>query len=313
VAVAVRACAKVNLVLRVGPLRPDGFHDLDTLMVPVDLADEVVVRVFPGRRGAVTCRTPGRPDLDGPSNLAARAAEAFRARFGVRDRVAITVEKRIPVVAGLGGGSSDAAATLRALARAYGVRDRRGLAAAALEVGSDVPFFLGAGPAWAGGRGELLAPARVRGLHLVILYPRDPSQAIRAADAYRWLDASRQQAGRRGTLRPGRVRPAFRPDGAANDLQGPCFERRPLLKTLSRHLVGAGAASAIMSGSGPSVFGIFTDRAGSLRARARLTEVVGSGIEVHAVRTLQRHPGVSRWKSPRSASSPSARRSSRRT
>jgi 4-diphosphocytidyl-2-C-methyl-D-erythritol kinase len=309
----VRACAKVNLVLRVGPLRPDGFHDLATLMVPVDLADDVVVRAWPGRPGEVTCRTPGRPDLDGSSNLAARAAEAFRARFGVRDRIAITVQKRIPVVAGLGGGSSDAAATLRALARAYGVRGREALAVAGLEVGSDVPFFLGPGPAWAGGRGERLHPARVAPLHLVILYPRDPSHAIRAGDAYRWLDATRQRSRARPTLRAGGVHPPFRPDAAANDLQGPCYARHPLLKTLSRHLVSVGAASAIMSGSGPSVFGIFADRAGSLRARAQLAEVVGSGIEVHAVRTLQRHPGVSPWKSPRSASSPSARRSSRRT
>ncbi|HET9599456.1 MAG TPA: 4-(cytidine 5'-diphospho)-2-C-methyl-D-erythritol kinase [Anaeromyxobacteraceae bacterium] len=303
-ALSVRACAKVNLVLRVGPLRADGFHDLATLMTPVNLADDVLVRAWPGRRGAVTCHTPGRPDLDGASNLAARAAEAFRSRFGVRDRVAITVKKRVPVVAGLGGGSSDAAATLRALARAYGVRDRAALAAAGLEVGSDVPFFLGSGPAWARGRGERLEPAHVAPLHLVILYPRHPSNAIRAGEAYRWLDASRQQSGGRATLRAGGLHPPFRPDAVTNDLQGPCFERHPLLKTLARHLVSAGAASAIMSGSGPSVFGIFTERAGSLRARARLTEVFGADIEVHAVRTLQRHPGVTPWKSPRSASSP---------
>jgi 4-diphosphocytidyl-2-C-methyl-D-erythritol kinase len=310
-ALRVRACAKVNLVLRVGPRRADGFHDLATLMVPIDLADEVVVRLSPGRRGAVSCRVPGRPELDGPGNLAARAAEAFRVRFGVRDAVSIAIAKRIPVVAGLGGGSSDAAAVLRALARGYGVRDRRALAGAALEVGSDVPFFLGRGAAWAEGRGERLREAQVDPLHLVLLYPRDPALAIRAGEAYAWLDSARQASGRSGTLRAG-LHPRFHPRLLRNDLEGPCFERHPSLERLSRDLVTAGAASAIMSGSGPSVFGIFAGRAEAVRAAGSLRGF-GSDIEVHVVRTLQRHPGVSPWKSPRSASSPSPKRSSRPT
>ncbi len=99
------AHAKVNLVLRVGPLRPDGFHELSTLFAPLDLADEVVVSVG-STPGPVTCRCPGHPELDGPENLAARAATALLGRLGRRDRVAIRIEKRIPVVAGLGGGRS---------------------------------------------------------------------------------------------------------------------------------------------------------------------------------------------------------------
>jgi len=308
------APAKVNLVLRVGPLRADGYHDLDTLMVPLDLSDEIEVRVVRGRRGKVICRTPGRPELDGPGNLAAKAAEAFRRRLGVEDRVELEVVKRIPVTAGLGGGSSDAAAVLRALARAYGVRDREALASAALEVGSDVPFFLGSGPAWAAGRGERLAPARVPTQHLVLAYPLDKALAIRAGDAYRWLDEAR------GETRPGAQGyspfPArrWRPGLAQNDLQGPCFERHPSLGSLARALVGEGATTAIMSGSGPTVFGVFPDRAAARRAAGAM----GKGgrersIEVHVVRSLQRHPGVSGWKSPRSASSPSLKRSSGHT
>jgi len=306
-----RAPAKVNLVLRVGPLRPDGYHDLSTLMVPLDLADEVLVRVRAGRRGPVSCRVPNRPELDGASNLAARAAEAFRRRFGLRDGIDLTVEKRIPVTAGLGGGSSDAAAVLRALARAYAVRDRAALAASALDVGSDVPFFLGRGPAWATGRGETLAPVDVPALHLVLVYPTDPALAIRAGDAYRWLDATRHSPSDLA-LEAG-VQPArFRPAMARNDLQGPCFERHPALRRWVERLVGEGATSAMMSGSGPTVFGIFRDAAAARRA-ARGALMAGAGIEVHVVRTLHRHPGVLRWKSPRSASSPSAKRSSRRT
>ena len=302
----VRAPAKVNLVLRVGPLRADGYHELSTLMVPLDLADRVEVRITRGRRGGVACRVPGRPELDGASNLAARAAEAFRRRFGSTDGVAHTIDKRIPVTAGLGGGSSDAAAVLRALARAYQVRDRAALAAVALEVGSDVPFFLGPGPAWAGGRGEQLTPAIVRPLDLVLVFPTDPSMAIRAGEAYAWLDAARE--GGPGA-KTGARRGAWRPSLAENDLQEPCFERRPALRDLAARLVGEGAKAAIMSGSGPTVFGIFGHRAAARRAALAAGEGARHSIEVHVVRTLARHPGVLRWKSPRSGSFPSAKTS----
>jgi 4-diphosphocytidyl-2-C-methyl-D-erythritol kinase len=318
-----RAPAKVNLVLRVGPRRPDGYHDLATLLVPLDLGDEVRVKVEPGRRGPVRCRAPGRPDLDGPGNLAARAAEAFRLRFGVRDRVDIRVEKHIPVTAGLGGGSSDAAAVLRCLARAYRVRDAAALAQVALSVGSDVPFFLGAGAAWAGGRGERLRPARVPALDLVLAYPPEPTLAIRAGEAYGWLDADR---GRSATSRKHAVRTGFsgkRPDvrhqarhlaaRLANDLQAPCMARRPALEDLRRAVVGAGALSAIMSGSGPTVFGVFASRRAARLGSSVLRGAGGSGVEVHVARTLQRLPGVTPWRSPRSASSRSRRRSSRPT
>jgi 4-diphosphocytidyl-2-C-methyl-D-erythritol kinase len=303
----VAAPAKVNLVLRVGPPRADGFHDLVTLMVPLDLADEVEVQVRDAP-GPVTCRCPGRPDLDGPGNLAARAAEALRARLGRREGVAIRIRKRIPVVAGLGGGSSDAAAVLRCLARAWGVRDRRLLAEVALSVGSDVPFFLGSGPAWARGRGERLRPASPVPLHLVLLYPRDPSLAIRAGDAYRWLDEDRAGA------MPRRGKPsARRPE---NDLMAPCLGRRPELATLRGWLAEAGAAAPIMlSGSGPTIVGSFAGPGSARSAARRLARrrFVGAGVEVIVARTQSRMPGVSPWKSPRSASSRSPRTSSRRT
>jgi 4-diphosphocytidyl-2-C-methyl-D-erythritol kinase len=300
------APAKVNLVLRVGPPRADGFHDLVTLMVPLDLADEVRVETRDAP-GPVTCRCPGRPDLDGPGNLAARAAEILRARLGRPDRVDIRIEKRIPVVAGLGGGSSDAAAVIRCLARAWGVRDRRLLAEVALTVGSDVPFFLGPGPAWDRGRGERLRPAAIRPRHLLLLYPRDPALAIRAGDAYRWLDEDR------GGVMPRRGKPSGR--RPENDLMAPCIARRPSLRTLREWLADAGATAPIMSGSGPTVVGSFAG-AGAARSAARKLarrRIGGAGVEVIVARTLARMRGVSPWKSPRSASSRSPRTSSRRT
>jgi 4-diphosphocytidyl-2-C-methyl-D-erythritol kinase len=317
-----RAPAKVNLVLRVGPPRADGFHGIASLFAPLDLCDRVEVRVLPGRPGPVTCRVPGRPDLDGEGNLAARAALAFRARFGVEDRVAIRIRKRIPVTAGLGGGSSDAAAVLRCLARAYRVRDRAALSGVALSIGSDVPFFLEEGAAWAAGRGERLRPARVPALHLVLLYPVDPAMAVRAADAYRWLDEDRARLGvrastpriPRGSGGAGHGRRGGVPTlpELHNDLEAPCLARRPLLGEIRAVLVGAGATSAIMSGSGPTVFGVFGDRAAARRAASRIRGTA-AGLEVHVARSVQRQPGAAPWRSPRSASSRSRRRSSRPT
>jgi 4-diphosphocytidyl-2-C-methyl-D-erythritol kinase len=299
------APAKVNLVLRVGPLRTDGFHDIDSLMVPLDLADEVDVRVG-ARAGPVTCRVPAHPELDGAANLGARAAEAFRRRFGVDRAIAIRIRKRIPIVAGLGGGSSDAAAVIRCLARAFRVRDARALSELALEVGSDVPFFLGRGPAWARGRGERLTAAVVPTLHLVLVYPTDPSLAIRAGDAYRWVDEVRPDPARVGIPR----RPArFAPRAAANDLEGPCLARFAPLSTLRGRLVRLGAAVAMMSGSGPTVFGIFESRRAARDAAAAVQEEGRREVRVFAARTTQRQPRVVPWRSPRSASSPYTRRS----
>jgi 4-diphosphocytidyl-2-C-methyl-D-erythritol kinase len=302
------APAKVNLVLRVGAPRADGYHDLRSLMVPLDLGDDVDVRVS-ARAGAVTCVVARRPELDGPHNLAARAAEAFRRRFEVTRGIAIRIVKRIPVTAGLGGGSSDAAAVIRCLASAFGIRDRAALAGIGLEVGSDVPFFLGPGPAWAAGRGERLTPAQVPPLHLVLVYPPDPSLAIRAGDAYRWLDDARRGARVPSLGRAGVFRTAL----AGNDLEPPCLAHRPALSPLLGMLAGAGAATAIMSGSGPTVFGIFSGRSAARRAalaiRSRAEEGGAAEVEVLLARTVQRQPGVTPWRSPRSASSRSARRS----
>lgn len=295
------AHAKVNLVLRVGPLRPDGFHEISSLFLPLDLADEIRVAVGT-RPGPVTCRCAGHPELDGPSNLASRAAMALRDRLGRTDRVDIRIEKRIPVVAGLGGGSADAAGVLRCLARAWRVRERGLLAEVALGIGSDIPFFLGSGPAWVGGRGEQIRPARVAVRHLLLLYPRDPALAIRARDAYRWLDEDR------GPVVPRRGKAsARRPE---NDLMAPCVARRPSLRVLLGWLEEAGATASIMSGSGPTAVGSFADLRSARAAASKLAgrRLDGAGVDVIVARSLARMRGAS-WRSPRSASSRSRRTS----
>ena len=297
------APAKVNLVLRVGPARADGYHEIHSLMAPLDLGDRVEVRVST-RDGPITCAVPGFPELDGDANLAARAARAFREALGLSRGVAIRIEKRTPVTAGLGGGSSDAAAVLRCLARAFPVAPAA-LARIGLSVGSDVPFFLGKGPAWAGGRGERLRPASVPPLDLVLLYPEDPRLAIRAGDAYRWLDRARD-----GTaIRPlGRAHP-FRASLVGNDLQGACVAQHPALLPLLGLLVGQGATAAIMSGSGPTVFGVFPSRRAARGAARAIEAQRAPRLRVLLARTVGRQPRVTPWRSPRSASSRSTKRS----
>jgi 4-diphosphocytidyl-2-C-methyl-D-erythritol kinase len=299
------APAKVNLVLRIGPLRPDGYHELLSLMVPIDLGDPVDVRISP-RPGPVTCRVAGRPELSGPANLGARAAIAFRERFGLENGVSVRIEKRIPVTAGLGGGSSDAAAVIRCLARAFGIRDRAALTEVALSVGSDVPFFLGPGPAWARGRGERLHPVDLPPLPLVLVYPPEPSLAIRAGEAYRWLDQLRRGRLPRRLVRPRR----FSVPRAGNDLEEPCLAHRPTLSPLLGLLVGAGAQRAMMSGSGPTVFGLFSSMGAARRGALTIQERSGGlQADVFVVRTVRGQPRVTPWRSPRSASSRSTKRS----
>jgi 4-diphosphocytidyl-2-C-methyl-D-erythritol kinase len=255
------------------------------------------------RHGAAVVSLPGGCAIGlRPVDLHIKGLEAMGAE--------IEVENGYIQAKGLGGGSSDAAAVLRALARAYGVRDRAALAEVALAVGSDVPFFLGRGPAWAKGRGERLRPVAVPPLDLVLVYPTDPAMAIRAGDAYRWLDAARRGD---GAARGWAAQASWRLSLLANALQEPCLGRHPGLRDLVARLVGQGARAAIMSGSGPTVFGIFEDRAAARRCARVVEEGKGQSVEVHVVRTLERQPGVLRWKSPRSASSPSPRKSSRRT
>jgi len=262
----VRAAAKINLNLRIlGRNAATGFHDIETWMTPVTLADELRIELAGPHGVRLLCSDP---DLDsGPTNLAWRAAETFFEATGLHSGVEIELDKRIPHGAGLGGGSSDAAAVLVALNTLAGEPLEAGdLVALAASLGSDVPFFVHGLAAVATGRGEHLEPRRLpRPLDLLLLKPPFP---IATAWAYaQWSAGLRAPA---AWVAPQSL------DGMeiVNDLEGPALAKHlhlPALKQwLLRHPMVAAAA---MSGSGSCLFAVLRSPqdAAPLATEARAT------------------------------------------
>jgi 4-diphosphocytidyl-2-C-methyl-D-erythritol kinase len=263
------ACAKLNLGLRVVGRRADGYHLIASVFVPLDLTDRLWISIEPGEARDVTFRLRGSaPGLESsPGNLAARAARAFLDAGGVHARVEIELEKRIPVGAGLGGGSSDAAAVLRALSHRFPEALPAGAAIAdlALRLGADVPFFLDPRPARVGGIGERIEP--LPGFPSLAVLVATPAPALATADVYEAWDAA---AAALTPPEPHRTMP--RPPGLddlpallTNDLEPVATRLRPGIARIRSALTGAGARAVGMSGSGPTVFGVFGD---ALEARA---------------------------------------------
>lgn len=269
------APAKVNLHLSVLGRRPDGYHELVTLMQPLELCDRVTLeRAEPGL--AFTC---DQPELAGPDNLVVRAAEAFFAAWGGEPAVRLHLAKRIPVAAGLGGGSSDAAAALTGLNRLHGEPlSRRRLQELARGLGADVPFFLQPHTAWCMGIGERVRPVpEFERLFYVLV---NTGRAVSTAWVYGQLEITWTSAAKSNKINPllglSRVNALF----LCNDLEGVTLRALPELQGVKDALMGAGAIGALMSGSGPTVFGIFRDRTSARLAAEKLAE--RGGLWVHS-------------------------------
>ena len=287
------APAKVNLYLNVLGSRPDGYHEIDTVMQTVDLTDTLELRRRPegGVTLSVSGRTHGVPSDDG--NLAVKAGrvllrhvgDAPASPFGKPPGADIRLEKRIPAGAGLGGASSDAASVLVGLARLWGLSPAEDeLLALAAELGSDVPFFVRGGAARCTGRGEKLQRLRAEGeLHLVLVF----SGFLRTAEIYELLDRSfltkRHPNGR--FLNRVDVRLNLGAVARAqlwNSLEEVTFEVCPELRDVKRELLDAGASAACVSGSGSCVFGT----GDSPEQARRIAEMlVAHGREAVAVRS----------------------------
>jgi 4-diphosphocytidyl-2-C-methyl-D-erythritol kinase len=259
-----RAPAKINLSFRVRHRRPDGFHEIETLMTPVSLYDELTIE--PNESGIrFHC---DNASLAGDDNLVVRAAELFFEKKKTKPAVDIALKKNIPHGAGLGGGSSDAATTLLGLNESFEAGfSREELSGLAAQIGSDVPFFIYQSAATCRGRGEIVAPTKLKApLSLLLL---KPEFSVSTPWAYsRWMDSRELPDVSYATQEL---------DGAqfVNDLERPVFEKFVFLAEMRRWLqqqpeVGA----ALLSGSGSTVFAVLKDAADSdtiaTRARAQL-------------------------------------------
>lgn len=295
--VRLEARAKANLRLRVLAREASGYHGVETLLIRLALADEVEVEAGgDGIELSVEGEGAGGEDPDddtaavpeGPDNLAWRAAETFFGASGLEPAARITLRKRIPAGAGLGGGSADAAAVLRGLSELHGSPlARETLVELAGRLGSDVPFALADLPAaLAWGRGDRMVPvppAPRRPMAVVV-----PRARVPTADAYRWVDEDREDggdgdrsAGPGDAGAGGRDAPADAPgagaallpdpdllaywevleDVALNDFENPVVARMPELGWWKEELTGEGAALAILCGSGSAVLGVFEEEA----------------------------------------------------
>ena len=260
------APAKLNLCLHVVGKRADGYHDLRMVMQRISLCDRLRIRLLREKEIRVISRGAELPE--GPGNLAGRAARQLLDLAGGDRGAAIEIDKRIPVAAGLGGGSSDAATVLMALNEMLDL----GLDYAALReqgkmLGADVPFFIFGGPALAEGIGDILTEYPIRTeVHYVLVNPGFP---VSTAWVYQNLvltsKGDEANLGRSLSAYSDLLRLLY------NDLETVTAGHYPILDSIKRELLGFGADGTLMSGSGPTVFGVFRSRGAARRAAIEIS------------------------------------------
>ena len=285
-AVTVRAPAKVNLELRVGPLRADGFHTLATVYQAVSLFDEVTVRASEDWAISIGgSRALGVPADE--TNLAIRAARALAAAHDIDEPVEILIEKDIPVAGGMAGGSADAAAALVACDWLWGLGcSREELARIGAELGSDIPFLVHGGTAIGTGRGEVVTPVLTRGTFHWVFAAAEAGLSTPAVYAeFDRLAAGREvpeptaSTGLMSALRSGDAQELAAHLG--NDLQDAAISLRPELGALLADGLSYGALGGIVSGSGPTVAFLTADHERAIDLAVALT---ASGTVTHAQR-----------------------------
>ena len=277
------ACAKINLFLRVTGRRVDGYHELDSVFLPLSLADEIRLEIRAADEPSVSVNC-NLPELArSKDNLAARAARSFMSEFDLVAGVSIDLKKHIPVGAGLGGGSSDAATVLCMMAAAAQLTDDEAagrLRRIALTLGADVPFFLDPLPSRVTGIGERIETIEgVPPMPIVIAVPPfevSTAAIFRALEPAGWSGAAPDEH-LEGILR-GEISPEF----LVNDLAAVAIAQFPEIRRLKGLLEDSGARAAQMSGSGGAVFGVFDSieeaesAATKIRKRAPFATVIAT-------------------------------------
>jgi 4-diphosphocytidyl-2-C-methyl-D-erythritol kinase len=256
--------AKVNLILKVLRRREDGYHDIASLMQKVSLADEMQ---FAPLRDGIEISCPGSDLPTDEGNLVVRAARTLFAEAGFAGGVRITLRKRIPTAAGLGGGSSNAATTLTVLNDLFRFGfDHERLIRIGARLGADVPFFIYGSTAWAFGIGDLLEPAVIPEMWLVLV---NPGFEVPTKWVYQSLNLPLTKTPLKYSI------PSFSgirdlASALSNDLEKVTVARYPVLEELKGFLLRQGAIGSLMSGSGPTVFGLFEKEQDAIKAEGAL-------------------------------------------
>lgn len=261
--------AKINLFLQVLGKRSDGYHDLMSLMCCIGLYDTVSL-TFGVKNIVVSCHHPGVPEDD--KNLAFGAAHLFLKTLNKNEGVNIVIQKQIPVAAGLGGGSSNAAAVFLGLNRYYGYPfSTEELMSMGLSIGADVPFFIFQKPAIATGIGEKLeAYQNLKNLKILLVFP---DISVSTADVYKKLNLGLTKCEKKlksFLLNKQRFDPRYH---LCNDLEAVTASTYPVIKTVKEALLSHGALGALMTGSGPTIFGLFSDSNAALKASQALFRI----------------------------------------
>jgi 4-diphosphocytidyl-2-C-methyl-D-erythritol kinase len=275
----VLAPAKINLSLKILGRRNDGFREIDTLIAPISLYDEI--RIDKGRLGKgieFRCDDPSVPQ--GGDNLAVRAAKAFFEAAKIDPAVSIELKKKIPHGAGLGGGSSDAASVLLALNKLFDVKlSREALAEMAASIGSDVPFFIFQSAARCEGRGEMVTPVKLQRQFSILLLK--PAFAVSTAWAYSRWQHSREIPGIRYEGQE------FAGQTFANVLERPVFEKFVFLVQLKMWLLSQSeVGAALMSGSGSTMFAVMRENADADSVATRAEAALDPDLWTCACKTL---------------------------
>jgi 4-diphosphocytidyl-2-C-methyl-D-erythritol kinase len=294
-AVTIQAPAKINLNLAVKGRRADGYHELESVMQKLALAD--VVRVNVGAGTGISLKCPGTDLPEDHTNLAWRGARLFLDRTGVSCRLAIVLEKNIPVAAGLGGGSSDAAAVLLALDDLLGTNlGEEVLLGLALQLGADVPFFVrrNLAAALAEGIGErLTAVPGIQDYDVILVNPGFPvstrwvfNNFALTTNGNPYILAPEKDCRSAGYSGP--ERDFFRqsgPEGFFNDLESVTITHYPEIAGIKKSIIAAGALVSLMSGSGPTVFGLFADKRKAVTCYEKFRQRYGQNV----ILTTPRH------------------------
>ena len=275
----VRAPAKVNLSLEILGPRSDEFHEIETLIAPISLYDELKIERRTSKQGIeFRCDDPSVPQSD--DNLAVRAARAFFEKSKIKSGILIELKKKIPHGAGLGGGSSDAASTLMALNELFEAKlTREALAKMAEGIGSDVPFFIFQSAAICRGRGELVSPIKLRKPLFILLLK--PQFGVPTAWAYQRWSGAREVPGVSYTAQEiaGRT--------FVNDLERSVFEKFVCLAQLKVWLLEQPeVGAALMSGSGSTVFAVMRERADARQLGKRAKAALDPELWTCACETL---------------------------